>query len=62
MESAELDTQRIVSPDDAAYTGLQDFIPATELKGMEDFITDQDYIDYLRPSPEVILQLREERS
>lgn len=53
IESAELDTQRLVSPHDSSYTGLQDFIPATELKGMEDFITDQDYIDYLRPSPEV---------
>lgn len=53
IETAELDKDRLVAPHDTASTGLHDFIPATQLKGMEGFITDADYMDYYRPSPEV---------
>uniref|UniRef100_A0A8D8M1X6 NOL1/NOP2/Sun domain family member 4 n=1 Tax=Cacopsylla melanoneura TaxID=428564 RepID=A0A8D8M1X6_9HEMI len=53
MDSAELDKDRMVSPRDTASTGLQDFIPATQLKGMDEFLTDAELMESYRPSDEV---------
>ncbi|KAL1464771.1 hypothetical protein WDU94_004389 [Cyamophila willieti] len=53
IDSAVLDKDRMVSPHDTASIGLQDFIPATKLKGMDDFITDAELMESYRPSDEV---------
>ena len=44
-EDSEIDITRIVDPSIASI-GLQEFIPATKIKGMEDFVFESDHYKY----------------
>ncbi|KXJ77388.1 hypothetical protein RP20_CCG007692 [Aedes albopictus] len=48
-DDAEMDFQRLIDPE-VGTAGLHEFIPATKLKGMEDFVSESDHYKYYNNS------------
>lgn len=60
-EDAEYDRSRMISAE-IGLMGLQEFIPATKLKGMEDFIPESDHYQYYKTSLDFPLKFEHETS
>lgn len=60
-EDMEYDMSRMISAE-IGLMGLQEFIPATKLKGMEDFIPESDHYQYYKTNVDFPLQFEPETS
>lgn len=60
-EDSEYDFDRMISAE-IGVLGLQEFIPATKLKGMEDFVLESDHYRYYDTNVEFPLQFEAEHS
>lgn len=60
-DDAEMDFQRLIDPN-VGMAGLQEFIPASKLKGMEDFISESDHYKYYNNSADFPVSIEMEHS
>lgn len=60
-DEAETSSSRIINPGDVS-SALHSFIPATKLKGMEDWVEDEDQYKYLQQTAEFTNKIEEEHS
>lgn len=60
-EDAEYDFDRMISAE-MGVIGLHEFIPATKLKGMEEFVLESDHYRYYNPNVEIPVKFEPEES
>lgn len=60
-EDTEYDFDRMISAE-IGVLGLQEFIPASKLKGMEDFVLESDHYRYYNPNVEVPVKFETDKS
>ncbi|XP_053692782.1 5-methylcytosine rRNA methyltransferase NSUN4 [Sabethes cyaneus] len=61
QDNTEIDFQRLIDPD-LGTAGLHEFIPATKLKGMEDFIPESDHYKYYSNSSDFPIAIEMENN
>lgn len=63
LKSADYDTSRIIAPGPKGLSltaSLYDFMPATRLKGMDDYIPESAHYAFYKDSPETPVKFHEE--
>lgn len=60
-DDAEIDFQRLIDPNEGT-AGLHEFIPASKLKGMEDYVSESDHYKYYNTSADFPLTIEMEHN
>ncbi|XP_046735530.1 5-methylcytosine rRNA methyltransferase NSUN4 [Diprion similis] len=60
--SGHLDFERIINPqNDLSMSSLHQYVPATKLKGMEDFVLESEHYDYYKKGSDLSIKVEKQR-